>query len=1081
MNQETSQSYLDLSVLPELRTSVLSADPVVVFSENIDTIVWANAAGAQLFGGTGVLDLLSVDLPADNAVLRQLRHAVNQMDEIQNIVRGIRLSQTMRSQMLQFEIQRIGLPQSQAGFKVTQLIDESDANVSENELAQLAVKSFEGFADAAAIVDDHGLPISCSAEFAILAPDDVMLADLIEELKSEEDRLIKRPVEVVSEQVVAIGLARLTNEPGRNLVVIATVSEATGEISPDLEEQGPISAIVINEVSQTDTTAETEAEDDESLQDFENQSDDQAIRDFADPAETQSDSEQVEDREAAGLSGETAEDENSIEATPNSTETGFVAAEETPAEELAQEPDTANTQEFENQTDDTSQAPSEEDPATAETLEPVTESETTVGELEEPAPDFVRFAWSVDDTGTFVTVSEELADVVGKNPANIVGRRWSDIAEVMGFDRNGEIAALLNQKDTWSGKSVLWPIEGTDQAVPVDLAALPIYNTDRQFEGFRGYGKIAVSQIRNDPEALGLAFASTPEERNETENLIVIDEPDIAISGTGLDEKETDDTFAGLEQSGSNVLPFSRGSDKSDRQALTESERNALEAVRDHLQEQQSDDTNKNNNNDDEIPQNVDTSLLEILPLAVLIYRNDETLFANQRLLEASGYQTLDELVVAGGVSALLATDEDTEDKRNHFLLKKDGNRISVNAILHSVPWDGDKALLLSFTPPTDATAPDVLELTKVSEVQNILDTTTDGIILLDENGKIISINAPAEALFGLDFDDAVDQELEFLFADESKQTIRNYVDSVLTEGFESLINDGEEAIARESGGGMIPVYLTIARMDQTGKICAVIRDITNWKKAEEELIQSKQHAEQANEQKSEFLAQVSHEIRTPLNAIIGFSDVMIEERFGAIDNERYREYLRDIRRSGVHVLEIINELLDLSKVESGKLDLTFEAVNLNELVAETVALLQPQANTNRTIIRTSLSRSVPKVVADPRSIRQIILNLVSNAIKYSEANSQVIVSTVYETNGEVALRVRDTGKGMTPNEIEWAMKPFRQVHTVTENNPEGTGLGLPLTKALVEANRAYFELESNPGSGTIAHVQFPMQRVLAD
>ena len=160
--------------------------------------------------------------------------------------------------------------------------------------------------------------------------------------------------------------------------------------------------------------------------------------------------------------------------------------------------------------------------------------------------------------------------------------------------------------------------------------------------------------------------------------------------------------------------------------------------------------------------------------------------------------------------------------------------------------------------------------------------------------------------------------------------------------------------------------------MDQTGKICAVIRDITNWKKAEEELIQSKQHAEQANEQKSEFLAQVSHEIRTPLNAIIGFSDVMIEERFGVIDNERYREYLRDIRRSGVHVLEIINELLDLSKVESGKLDLTFEAVNLNELVAETVALLQPPSVPYRTILDQSSTwtSARPRATAPGRTRR---------------------------------------------------------------------------------------------------------------
>ena len=123
----------------------------------------------------------------------------------------------------------------------------------------------------------------------------------------------------------------------------------------------------------------------------------------------------------------------------------------------------------------------------------------------------------------------------------------------------------------------------------------------------------------------------------------------------------------------------------------------------------------------------------------------------------------------------------------------------------------------------------------------------------------------------------------------------------------------------------------------------------------------------------------------------------------------------------------------------------------------------------------------MPRVVADARSIRQIILNLVSNAIKFTPENGQVIVSTVYEGNGEVALRVRDTGKGMSEADIDNAMKPFQQLRGVEEKRGQGTGLGLPLTKALVEANRAYFDLESTPGEGTIAHVHFPTQRVLAD
>jgi signal transduction histidine kinase len=207
----------------------------------------------------------------------------------------------------------------------------------------------------------------------------------------------------------------------------------------------------------------------------------------------------------------------------------------------------------------------------------------------------------------------------------------------------------------------------------------------------------------------------------------------------------------------------------------------------------------------------------------------------------------------------------------------------------------------------------------------------------------------------------------------------------------------------------------------------------------------------------------------------------MIEERFGPVDNDRYREYLRDINRSGTHVLDLINDLLDISKIEAGRMELSFEAVDLNRIVGETVALLQPQANGNRVLIRTSLSRAVPQVVADARSIRQIVLNLVSNAIKFTEANGQVIVSTVYEGNGEVALRVRDTGRGMSEEEVAIALKPFRQVNVISETRGKGTGLGLPLTKALVEANKAYLDIDSEPGEGTIVHIQFPTQRVLAD
>src|SRR5690606_33202527 len=173
-------------------------------------------------------------------------------------------------------------------------------------------------------------------------------------------------------------------------------------------------------------------------------------------------------------------------------------------------------------------------------------------------------------------------------------------------------------------------------------------------------------------------------------------------------------------------------------------------------------------------------------------------------------------------------------------------------------------------------------------------------------------------------------------------------------------------------------------------------------------------------------------------------------------------------------------DLLDISKIEAGQQEMSYEAVPLNETLAETVALMQPQANRERVIIRSSFASSLPDVVADLRSVRQIALNILSNAVRYTQAGGQVIISTAYE-GGEVVVRVRDTGIGMTPAEIEQALKPFKQINSLKRPRNDGTGLGLPLTKAMVEANRATFSIHSTPGEGTLVEIAFPSTRVLAD
>ena len=225
-----------------------------------------------------------------------------------------------------------------------------------------------------------------------------------------------------------------------------------------------------------------------------------------------------------------------------------------------------------------------------------------------------------------------------------------------------------------------------------------------------------------------------------------------------------------------------------------------------------------------------------------------------------------------------------------------------------------------------------------------------------------------------------------------------------------------------------------------------------------------------------DFLAKVSHEVRTPLNSILGFTELMLQEPLGPIGNPRYRGYIEDIHQSGLYALSLLNDLLDISKIEAGKFELDFTSVDVPELVEECAASLQPLAKRARILLRTSLAPDLPLVVADPRRLKQVLLNLLTNAIKFTKEGGQVIVSGTM-VDGELRLRVRDTGVGMTEDEIAYAMQPFNQLDTSPRSQP-GTGLGLPLTKALVDANRARLVLSSEKGAGTSADVLFAPERL---
>jgi len=485
-----------------------------------------------------------------------------------------------------------------------------------------------------------------------------------------------------------------------------------------------------------------------------------------------------------------------------------------------------------------------------------------------------------------------------------------------------------------------------------------------------------------------------------------------------------------------------------------------------------------------------DRLLLDLMPVGVLIYRLDRLLYANAAFLQRMGYASVSALEEDGGLDALYVEEgvggsSSTSDSGTAITVATPHSAPTA-ARLHTIDWDGEQALALIFA-ATDASTSDVVTAASIApephapsdvghanaeELGAILDTTAEGILMFDAEGRISACNRSAEALFGYDGDDLIQRNVTELFAPESSGAVRDYFASVKTGRAESLLDHGLEALGRVREGGLFPLTMTIGRTQPDGpNFFAVFRDLSQARRIEIELNQVRKLAERAAGAKADVLARLSHEIRTPLNAIIGFAEVMIEERFGALGNERYAEYMKDIRASGERVIGIVGDLLDLSRIETGKLDLAFSSQNLNELVEQCVAVMQPRANRERIIIRTSLAHALPTVNADAQALRQVLLNLIGTSIHLANAGGQVIVSTALSDFGEVVLRVRDTGHRLNDDEIAAALQPFNT--PAPSDRSEASGVSLSLTKALVEANRAQFHIKSAPQSGTLIEVVF--------
>jgi PAS domain S-box-containing protein len=630
----------------------------------------------------------------------------------------------------------------------------------------------------------------------------------------------------------------------------------------------------------------------------------------------------------------------------------------------------------------------------------------------------LRFVWQIDADGRFTLDSEEFATLTGAHV--VLGRAWTELSEMLRLDPEGEITRALATRDTFSGITIGWPVDGDGAPLSVEISGLPVFDRERRFRGYRGFGICRDLARLNELAQHAATRPPVPAAQMQ------------ATAPAAPHPDASPDCHDAITISAEEPAPS----------AITR----AIGPV------------------------------LDRLPVGILIYRLNELIYANRLFLRWTGYASVAALARAGGIESLLIGSGSVEPGEAPFTItSSQGESVPVAGHLFSVPWEGDKAFALITTPVASAPAEPPAVSTaladaqaEVAELRATTDMVEDAIVVLDGELHITSANRRAAALFGPDT--LVGASFASLFAPASRDGALAQI-AKLNEG---SAGDTTEASGRAREGTEIPLAMTIGRLG-TDRLGVVLRDLSQSRKHETELVAARLKAERQSAAKSELLAKVSHEVRNPLNAIIGFSELMMEERFGAIGNDRYRQYLKDIHSSGGHIMALVNDLLDLSKIESGRLELAFAGVALNELIEQSVALMQPQANREGIILRTSLAARLPDVMADARSLRQIVLNLVASSIKLTGAGGQVIVSTARAESGALILRVRDTGAGMSAQELADALEPFQQV----SSRSGGSGIGLPLAKALAEANGASLRIESNRGSGTLIEVTFSRERVL--
>ncbi|KAA3503155.1 sensor histidine kinase [Rhizobium rhizogenes] len=350
-------------------------------------------------------------------------------------------------------------------------------------------------------------------------------------------------------------------------------------------------------------------------------------------------------------------------------------------------------------------------------------------------------------------------------------------------------------------------------------------------------------------------------------------------------------------------------------------------------------------------------------------------------------------------------------------------------------------------------------------------------VLTINENGLVERVSGRDREKFPVELQACKDHVFaEYVYVSDRIELMQAF----------DLLRQGEDKASAElrfeTGAKSRPAQFMHARIEMTAirsasgrlrRVVAQLSDVTEMELLRRDVARKAAEAESANDAKSRFLAAVSHELRTPLNAVLGFSDILAGEYFGRLENDRQREYVGLIRQSGAHLLSVVNTMLDMSKLEAGRYELLMESFPISETIASCEAMLGLQAREKGLTLTSRIQRNIGEISADQRAIRQVLINLAGNAIKFTDAGGVVSIDAAREGK-MLKLTVSDTGIGIAADKIDLLGQPFMQVQNEYTRRYEGTGLGLSLVKGLVALHGGTFVIASQPGEGTVVTIMLP-------